>query len=142
MHARIPTHCIIYTSVVWLFLIVSVEFSIISLLRVHRSIMMALHVTPCLASQSPAVHIYLVCCTSMSEGSSRRCRSEAGQGSCSIGHRTGILQVVSAFLSTAVCRCMENEAGKTPSSAMAPRSGSALQSRAQGRKLNTLCQFN
>ena len=43
----------IYTSVVRLFPIDFVEFSIISLLRVHRSIMVAMHVTPCLASQSP-----------------------------------------------------------------------------------------
>lgn len=84
-------HVLLHTassSVVQLFPIV------ISFLRVHRSIMVALHVTPCLASQSPAVHIYLVCSTSkMCEGSSRRCRSEAGQGSC-------------------LGRCMENEAVK------------------------------
>ena len=87
MRARTPTHHIASSSVVQLFP------AIISFLRVHRSIMVALHVTPCLACQSPAVHIYLVCTSKMSEGSSRRRRSEAGQGSC-------------------LGRCMENEAVK------------------------------
>lgn len=64
-HARTPTHCIICTRIVCL--LISVAFSI-SPLRVHRSIMMALHVAPCLASQSPPVHIYFVCYTSMSKG--------------------------------------------------------------------------
>jgi len=102
MHTRTPIHCIIYTSVVWLFPIVSVEF--------FFSVYIAVLWWQCMSHRVWQVSLrrYIFTWIVVLRGIFARRRSEAGQGSCSIDQRTS---------SRAVCRSLHGtRSSQTPSS--------------------------